>query len=93
MATVSFHEIQQRYYSYAPLKDITPYELALLLPLFAGASYGDGEWNTGGRLVPHKDRQQPGFPCDGRAVVLLADYHEQELGTAMRHFVKLPVER
>ena len=82
--------VESSYYLYKPKPDITPYELALLLPLFSGPSYGMGEWSAReGAIVPVKDRMHGGWPVNG-TVLSLSSYRIKELGTAMRHLEKLP---
>lgn len=76
-------------YWYSPQKDITPYELARLVPLFSGPSYGMGQWSTRGAVVPAKDRQQPGCPVNGTLLALVDD-QIKDLGAAARHLKKCP---
>jgi hypothetical protein len=87
---VSVQVVPQTTYWYEPQPDITTYELARLLPMFSGPSYGMGEWSTGGRVMPSRDVQSPkSNGCrSGAALCRLADYEIEELGTAARHFRK-----
>jgi len=84
-----FRVIDHLYFLSTPKQDITAYELALLLPYFAGPSYGDGPYHTGGVIVPRKDGQHGGWPVGG-TVLSWTEFEMQKLGTAMRYLEKLP---
>lgn len=81
----------QEYFAYEPKQDITAYEVALFLPLFAGPSYGQGEYYTGGAIVPLRDRHVGGWPAGtSKPVLVLGEWQIERLGSAMRHLRKLP---
>lgn len=81
---------ENHYFLYQPKDDITPHEIALLLPLFTGVYYGMGEYSAGGAIVPIKDRMRGGWPADMSIPIFKLDSYElSRLGSAKRHLVEL----
>jgi hypothetical protein len=59
MGTGTTSVVTPNYYWYRPKEDITPHEIALLLPLFSGTTYGQGQWGSReGAIVPNHGRSQ-----------------------------------
>jgi hypothetical protein len=89
--TMSLGDLEKKF-SYEPKEDITAYELALLLPLFSGTSYGHSGYGAPeGRIVPARERV-PGRVA-GRTVLSLSGPEQERLGTAVRHLRNLPASQ